>query len=187
VTERDELEALSDEELIRASTRNDHEPFRVLVRRHKDRIFGLIMRQVGERATAEDLSQEIFIRAFNGLPKFRFDAAFSTWLTRIALNQINTFFTSKRYRESKRSQPFDLGQHDAAQGENEEQINEEQLKRFREGLALLKPIHRDVIVLCGLEGRSYEETAQILNIPIGTVRSRLNHARQQLQTLLTDN
>jgi RNA polymerase sigma-70 factor (ECF subfamily) len=187
ISDSEELEAKSDEELIRALTDQDHEPFRILVRRYKDRIFGMVMRQLGERTAAEDLAQEIFIRAFQGLPKFRADSTFSTWLTRIALNQVHSFFTSRRFRELQRSHTFDLEKHDhGGSGQDESnETDETQLQLFRSALARLKPIHRDSIVLCGIEGRSYEDAAAILKIPVGTVRSRLSHARQQLQQLIS--
>ena len=175
---------LTDEATIRAVIGGDKERYRELVVRHKDMIFALIMRQVGNAAIAEELAQETFVRAFVSLSRFRFETKFSTWLTRIALNQTSSYFTSRRYKQSRRTDEFDPRIHDKAEAPPEGDFQKERLQRFREALGTLKPLYREVIVLCALEGKSYEEAASILVIPIGTIRSRLNKARLLLKEAL---
>lgn len=172
-----------DSEIVRRVLAGSHEDFSALVAKHQDLIFAMIVRQVGEHAVARDLTQETFLKAFRGLKHFRFEAKFSSWLTRIALNLTNSYFTSRTYRNKKREIEFDPAVHDL---KDEEQIDnaekEALIASLREALSELKPPFRDVLVLCGLEGKSYEEAAAILEIPIGTVRSRLNKARLLLKS-----
>jgi len=164
---------------VQAGSKDD---FRELVLAHKDMIFSLILRQVGAHHVAEELTQEVFVKAFLNIKRFRQEAKFSTWLTRIALNHTNSYFTSKKFRQQRLTESFDHTVHDMSDTERskegeKERENEELLASFRSALSYLKPKFRDVLVLCGLEGRSYQDAADILAIPIGTVRSRLNKAR----------
>ncbi|MCO6430266.1 MAG: sigma-70 family RNA polymerase sigma factor [Deltaproteobacteria bacterium] len=173
---------LEEAALIRAVQRGSQEEYRVLVMRYKDMVFNLIKRQVGQHHVAEDIAQEVFVRAYFGIKKFRLDSKFSTWLTRIALNQTNSYFSTKRYKQQSRTESFDGKLHEMSDIEKKAETEEEaeknaMLATFREALGCLKPKFRDVLVLCGLEGRSYQEAAEILGVPVGTIRSRLNKAR----------
>ncbi len=170
--------------VIRQVLAGDPDAFRGLVVRYKDLVFALIMRQVADHAVAEDLSQEVFMKAFTALRRFRGDAQFSTWLTRIALNATNSYFSSRRYRERRRSEPFEPVRHDRASAPAEAEddgVSETMKEQFRNGLAALASHYRDVLVLVGLEGHSYEEAAETLGIPLGTVRSRLSKARELIR------
>lgn len=173
----------SDEALIGAVLSGDKEQFRPLVTRYKDMVFSMIMRQVGDPALAEEIAQETFLKAYLSLRSFRFEARFSTWLVRIALNQTSSYFASRRFKEKQRTETFDPLLHDSAcsapGAENEE---EKLISRLQTALKGLKRKFREVLVLCALEGKSYEEAAQILKVPVGTVRSRLNKARLLLQS-----
>jgi RNA polymerase sigma-70 factor (ECF subfamily) len=159
----------------------DTAAFRTLVLNHQDRVYRLIFKQVGDSPTANDLSQEVFLRAFRSLPHFRGEATFSTWIIRIALNVTNSYFASRSYRERILHQPLTTANHVASEGENSA---EEEVRQLQEALSILKPKLREVIVLSSLEGRSYDEVATLLDIPVGTVRSRLNTARNELRKLL---
>lgn len=171
--------------VVREVLAGNSDEFRHLVSAHKNRIFSMVLRTVGERPIAEELTQEIFVRAYSSLAKFRFEASFSTWLTCIALNHTSSYFQSKKYKQKLRTVSFEPSTHDQAQ-ENGEELPPEALllESFREALEELKPAFRDIIVLCSLEGKSYEEVSGILAIPVGTVRSRLNRARESLRKLL---
>jgi len=172
---------VQDEELIRAAVRGDHDAFRELVERYRGYVFSHIRRQINDHATAEELAQETFLRAHRSLSKFRFDAKFSTWLTRIALNRVSSYFSTPAARAASRSVSFDPLLH-AAQGNTEEEIlRNERMRRLQTALATLKAELREVMVLVGIEGRSYEEAAEVIGIPVGTVRSRLNTARLALR------
>ena len=174
--------------LIRRIVSGEKEEFRVLVGEYKDRIFAMVMRQTGNRTLAEEITQESFVKAYINLKKFRFDSQFGTWLTRIALNETNNYFASKRFKETKNSESYSNEIHEKQLGHSEDEDQRAELEKrerslveFRKALATLKPKFRDVITLCSLEGRSYEEAASVLSIPIGTVRSRLNKARLLLK------
>jgi len=169
----------ADEELIRRIVGGAREDFAVLVERYQSLIFSMIMRQGGARDIADELAQETFIRAFANISTFRGKAKFSSWLIRIALNQTSNFFASKKFKESRQTVSLDLESHDrAAETSAEPRYSEAFLSAV---IGELPPKFREVVVLCGYEGRSYEETAAILEIPIGTVRSRLNRARLMIK------
>lgn len=177
----------SQEALVSAAANGDKDSFRKLVEFYQGSVFNLIMRQVGDFHTAEELSQEVFIKAYQGIKKFRQDSSFKTWLIRIALNHTNSYFTSKKYKKQKITTNFEVSLHDTGQADAEEMQNRKELVGcFQKALAQLKPRQREVIVLCALEGKSYEEVAGILKIPVGTVRSRLNAARLSLKKLMKD-
>lgn len=173
---------LDDGQIIEQVLAGDKQAFRFLVLRYQSQVFAMLMRQIAERDLAEELTQETFLRAYRELKSFRGEAKFSSWLIRIALNLSNSYFSSKRFKQRKQTESLEM--------ENDRTTNEtphsraerhEMLKRFRASLELISPKLREVMVLCGLEDRSYEEAAQILEIPVGTVRSRLNQARLEVK------
>lgn len=168
--------------VIEAVQNGEKDEYHHLVSRYQNMIFAMVLRQVGERSTAEEISQEVFVKAYLNINKFEKRSRFSTWLTRIALNQTSTYFTSKSTRLQKINDSFDDHMHEVSDKEKQEDLEHKKdqqrlLKAFHEALKYLKPIYREVLVICGLEGKTYEEAASLLGIPIGTVRSRLNKAR----------
>jgi RNA polymerase sigma-70 factor, ECF subfamily len=175
---------LDDRAVVQKVKQGERDAFRLLIDRYKDRVFNLICRQVGSRELAEDLSQETFLKAFKAIGEFREESQFSTWLIRIAFNTSNTYLSSRAYRTSSLhasdqtdylpSNDNPVLQHDV----------KETLIQFRRCFAKLGPRFREVVALCGYEERSYEEVADILFIPIGTVKSRLNKARLLLKDCL---
>jgi len=166
----------TDSEVIARVLKGAKEDFRILVSRHQDTLYRMLLRQTGDSAVSHDLAQESFLRAYTKLGTFRGDSLFSTWLTRISINLANNYFASKEYRERRRKIAAEPGN----SGPDVAHL-EQRLLLLREFIAELKPKYREVISLCGLEKKSYEEVALILNIPIGTVRSRLHEARLQLR------
>ena len=171
----------SDESLAQRAAIGDREAFRSIVMRHKDYVFSLIRRQVRDESIAEDLTQEVFIKVFRGLESYRADALFRTWLVRIALNTTNSYFTSRRFKESRETEQLS-DEHDGISSfRTSSSDTDQRLAFFHQALASLTPKLRDVVVLCALQEKSYEETAQHLSIPVGTVRSRLNAARSQMR------
>lgn len=178
----------NEQEIIGRVLAGNREEFRHLVTAHQAQVFAMIMRQVGDRTIAEELSQDTFIRAFRSLAQFRAEAKFSTWLIQIALNVSRSYFSSRRYKETVRTDSIDLKTETVMNRSNpaesaEQTYSADQVEKLRKTVQSLNPPLRDVLVLCGLEKKSYEEAAKILEIPVGTVRSRLNRARHQLQEL----
>lgn len=179
MTESDEP---SEAELIRRILAGEVDLYRHLVSSYKDVVFGIVMRQTADFSTAEDLTQEAFVKAFQNLQSFRSDSKFSTWLVRIALNHTSSYFNSKSFKQRKRTETFEVSKHDMKDSQIEQQqLLKERYGHFQLCLAKLKPALRDVVTLCGLEGRSYEDVAVVVDIPVGTVRSRLNKARLVLR------
>ena len=171
---------VNEQELVRAIVRGETNRFEELVVKYQNMIFALIRRQVTDPATADDLAQETFVKAYQNLKRFRHECAFSTWLTRIALNTTNSYFASRRFKENSKHVQFDGTKHDLA-GDSNSLETERSLIVLRNLIAELKPKYRDVIVLCSLENKSYDEAADILEIPIGTVCSRMNKALSLLR------
>lgn len=169
-----ELEA----EIIRRVNGGERDEFRKLVLTHQDRVFSMIMRAVGDREVARELTQDTFVRAYKSLGKFRFEATFSTWVTRIAINLAHSYFSSRRFKEEQRTQGLTPA-HTAELRQDAEldTFDTSSIERLRGFIAELSPKYREVVILVSFENKTYEESARILSIPVGTVRSRLNKAR----------
>jgi RNA polymerase sigma-70 factor, ECF subfamily len=173
-----ESSSSSEQDIIRRVLLGERDEFRHLVALHQARVYAMVLRQVGEEYTARDLTQEAFVKAYRSLPSFRFESAFGTWLVRIALNLTNSYFSSRPYKERLRSIEWQ-GRHSeeqAVQSANPDWADEE-IEQLQRAVAELPAHYREALVLCGFEQKSYAEAAEILGIPIGTVRSRLNKAR----------
>ncbi len=176
-----------DARLIQASQQGDQDAFALLVQRHQRRVFNLILGMLHDDDDASDVTQEAFLAAWRGLPSFRSEARFSTWLSRIAyhcgLQQLE-----RRKREHVRQTVMQAEQI-LAEGENEKGI-EETVERdnlqtlVREQLSQLPTKYRVVLILRHLENRTYEEMAQILTLPIGTIKTHLFRARNLLKERL---
>jgi RNA polymerase sigma-70 factor, ECF subfamily len=177
---------LDDRTIAERVCAGDRDAFRLLVHRYQDRVYSVTLKQTGDPAVAEELAQDVFVRAFRYLRSFRGEAAFSTWITRIALNVSKDWFGSRAHREGRSNESFSVDRHDAPDPGEEAREVEERIIRMRRVLPRLKDPYREVLVLCGFEGRSYEEAATVLEIPVGTVRSRLHTARMMLRDLMME-
>jgi len=173
----------TDENLVRRCQAGDGTAFDKLVYKYQELVFRLAYRIVGSDAEVEEIAQEVFLRAYRGIKKFRRDAAFSTWLTRITVNYcIKTLNGRKSKMLFERLTSLISLSKEAAQHTTVER--EEQRAMVRRALERLPPKHKAVIVLLYFEERSCEEIAEILDCSVGTVKSRLYHARQRLKELL---
>ncbi|MBL7662960.1 sigma-70 family RNA polymerase sigma factor [bacterium] len=178
-----DLTPQEERELIQRILAGATDEFRLIVLKYQELIVNLIFRQTGDRDVANDLAQETFIKVFKGLSRFRGEAALKTWITRIAINTCNTYFRSRAYRES-RLRTANLAAIEATARSTSNPAQDLELSQLQHAIATLNPIFREVLVLCGIEQRSYEEVSKILNIPVGTVRSRLNRARLLLSAIM---
>lgn len=175
-------DSMNDQECIAAILAGNRDEYRHIVSRYKDNVFRMLMRQTGNRQVAEELTQQTFIRAYRGLASFRGNSSLLTWIIRIALNCSHSYFNSSQFKRSQRAEPFDAGIHSASSESPQEYLErKERLKRFRVCLAGLKASQREILTLCALEEHSYEHVASLVEIPVGTVRSRLNTARLKLK------
>lgn len=170
----------SDRELIKDCIAGDTQSFRRLYRRYQNRVRAVLY-PLCDRTAIDDLVQEVFLRVWKGLPKFRQNSQFSTWLYRIVWN------VASDYRQSAakgRSRLEILTQHAPKQQDAPDLIQLHYRDIVMRGLKELSFDHRTVLVLHDLEGMQQKEIAEILEIPVGTVKSRLFHARGAMRQFL---
>ncbi len=190
-----EASNVSDEmSLVSRARRGEMDAYDELVRRYQERIYATMYHMTSNHEDANDLAQESFIKAFQALKSFKGDSSFYTWLYRIAVNKAINFIKQRRNRVSMSLNDLDTNaEHDpdlvalishktphraATLAELQEKLNAAILK--------LSEQHRAVVVLHDVQGVPHEEIADIMGCNVGTVRSRLFYARQQLQGLLAE-
>jgi RNA polymerase sigma-70 factor, ECF subfamily len=175
-----------DREVIQAVLHGDSERFGILVVRYQDRLFNGLARMLGSAADADDVLQESFLQAFRKLSSFRESSSFYTWIYRIAINAaINLRRRERRsVNLSDNAQFHDQLVTDPDSGPARRMEQSEEVRELQEALNQLSDEHRNILVLREIEGMSYEDISQILDMPIGTVRSRLHRARLQLRDSL---
>lgn len=184
-------EQVTDQELVSRAQSGDKKAFDMLVLKYQHRIVNLISRYMRDQSEVLDIAQEAFIKAYRALPKFRGDSAFYTWLYRIAINTAKNHLVS----QSRRPPDSDIDANDAEQFDG---VNHTKEYATPEHMALKEEIERTVfkaiedlpddlrmaITLRELEGLSYEEIAETMECPVGTVRSRIFRARDAINTKL---
>jgi RNA polymerase sigma factor (sigma-70 family) len=195
--ERTELESPEPEhesELVRRARKGDMAAYDDLVKRYQERIYATIYHMTSNHEDANDLAQDSFIKAFQALKSFKGGSTFYTWLYRIAVNKTINFLKQRKNRTHMSLNDLDFNTENnpdlvalisektprraAGLKELQEKLNEALLK--------LSEPHRLVVVLHDVQGQSHEEIAEIMDCNIGTVRSRLFYARQQMQAELAD-
>ncbi|WP_456954682.1 RNA polymerase sigma factor RpoE [Lysobacter sp. HA35] len=180
-----------DRELVERVQRGDSSAFDVLVRKYQHRIVGLIGRYVHDWSECQDVAQEVFMRAYRALGNFRGDAQFSTWLHRIAVN------TAKNHLVAQHRRPptddidvMDAEQFDASLRLRDTDTPEHELLRQEIETTVMDAVNRlpaelrEAITLREVEGLSYDEIAERMGCPIGTVRSRIFRAREAIDVQL---
>jgi RNA polymerase sigma-70 factor (ECF subfamily) len=163
--------------------------FGVLVCRYQDRLYNTVYRLLGNAEDTRDVVQDAFLHAYQSLSHFKGDSRFFTWLYRIAINTAISYKRKQRallsiHRDREGgggSEPLDTSEH-AHPGYALEMAEEE--RRVQEALSRLSPQHRAVLVLKDIDGQKYEFIAEVLQVPVGTIRSRLHRARLELRQLL---
>ncbi len=179
------LDDRSDDVLITLVQSGDEVAFRLLVDRYRERIRNLIYSILNDTSVVDDLAQEVFIRAYEGLAKFRFESSFYTWLYRITVNKCRDEMRKKRVRKF-----FSLhAMMDSSNEELQSKItvhpdNSGAEELVNKGLQQLPEKFRIPIILKDIDGFSYEEMAKIMQCEIGTVKSRLSRARAMLRVIL---
>jgi RNA polymerase sigma-70 factor (ECF subfamily) len=176
---------LSDAECVRRLQRGETEAFAILLERHQKSIFNLLYRILGDYDDAAEVSQEAFLSAYRSIKSFRGDASFSTWLYRIAVNHANTRRKSaaasqQRILRMELLDPAGDGASDPADALERKEMRE----RVQAALNGLDAEDATIILLRDLQDVPYEAVADILEVPIGTVKSRLHRARQALKARL---
>lgn len=179
-----------DNRLIAECLKGRTEAFGELVRRYQDRLYNTVYRLVDNAEDAQDVLQEAFLNAYQSLDSFKGDALFFTWLYRIAVNKAVSMKRKKRvslsievgHGESNgHLEPLDASEN-CQPGLALEKAEQE--RHIRHALSRMSPEHRTVLILKDMEGQKYETIAEVLQVPIGTIRSRLHRARLELRDLL---
>ena len=185
---------VSEDSLVRRARRGDLSAYDDLVKRYQERIYATVYHMTSNHEDANDLAQESFIKAFQALSSFKGGSSFYTWLYRIAVNKTINFLKQRKNRTHMSLNDLDFNaehdpdlmalishktpRRDAGLTELQEKLNA--------ALQKLSEPHRLVVVLHDVQGQSHEEIAKVMECNIGTVRSRLFYARQQLQSELAD-
>ncbi len=184
---------MSEQELVLAARNGDRTAFGALVERNQAMVYALAFRMVGNPDDAADLTQDAFLNAWRGLASFNGRSAFSTWLYRLTSNVCIDFL-----RREKRHAGLSMTLDDQEDDDGEHQLDlpderwsphlelerQEDREAVRRGLLSLSPEHREVLVLRELEGLSYAEIGQALDLEEGTVKSRIARARMALRDFL---
>ncbi len=178
--------------LIRRAAQGDAAAFDCLVEQFTPRVYALAYRMIGNAEDAQDIAQEAFVRVYHALPRYKGEAAFSTWLYRIVTNVCYDELKRRRRRPAPftdmESDDGDSRVETLAGGESPEEaaLRLERQRAVQAAIATLPEHFRLVLVLYDLQGCSYQEIADILKQNVGTVKSRLNRARNLLREKLQD-
>ena len=194
----DESSADSDENLLAKLKRGDEAALGVLVERYRRPLFGYLHRMLGDAAEAEDVFQETFLRVVKHLQRFEEGRRVKPWLYAIAGNLVKNVYRARSYREKV---SLDAGGEADGPGEGSSLSarlaavtiappdgahSAERAEHVRDAVAKLAPLSRDALVLFYYQGLAYEEIAQALEVPLGTVKSRIHNALAKLAALLAD-
>jgi len=191
VNESTRLSEDIDQDLVRRVQQGDKAAFDLLVIKYQHRIVHLVNRYVKDPSEAQDVAQDSFIKAYKALGDFRGDSAFYTWLYRIAINTAKNYLLSR----SRRHSDYEVDMQDAEQIENAPQLkdietpehqlmNDQIIAVIKSAIEKLPEEMRIAITLREFEGMSYEEIAEAMDCPIGTVRSRIFRAREAIDEKL---
>lgn len=168
--------------------------FDQLVQKYREPIFSVIYNMTSNREDASDLTQETFIKAFQAIARFKGKSSFFTWIYRIAMNATMTFLKKRSRRRyisyeniNEEMHSSDIVERLTAKNRSDKGAMVQELQeKLNDSLQKLSPKHRTVVVLHEIEGLSHAEIAEITQVSVGTVRSRLHYAKQQLQSHLMD-
>lgn len=182
--------ATDDHALIERCRQGDLAAFEPLVEKYRERVWRLAHNYLRDPEEARDVAQEAFVRAWQALPSFRGQSAFYTWLFRIVVNVATDRARQRAARgrafggEALPAEEWERTLVDPEAGPEETAHRAEQRQRISQALGTLPEHHRTIIMLSDLEGLSYREIAEVLDIPMGTVMSRLHNARKRLRGVL---
>jgi len=189
-----ELEEIDDLTLVRRAQKEDMRAYDVLVRRYQERIYATVYHMTSNHEDANDLTQETFIKAFRALRSFKGDSSFYTWIYRIAVNKTINFLKQRKNRVQMSLNDMDFNAENdpdlvalVSEKTPRRDLNLSELQeKLNAALLKLSEHHRMVVTLHDIQGLSHDEIGKIMNCNVGTVRSRLFYARQQLQAHLSD-
>jgi len=188
---------LTDQEVVRHAVIGREAAYRELISRYQRPVYSLIFRMVRNRELAEDLAQDTFVKVLNAIESYRPEYKFSSWIFKIANNaaidhlrrrSLDTLSLdgSPHAENSEAIEATTLQVSDSAESPLDEVANRELGTSIETAIASLRPEYRSCILLRHVEGRSYEEIAEILDLPLGTVKTYIHRARNELRILLAD-
>ncbi len=182
--------------IISAAAKGDREAFGQLVRLYERLVLNTVRAKVDNETDALDVSQEVFIKVWRSLPNYRGDCRFSTWIYKISANACFDFLRKEARSQAEPLPTFtdkdgdevttELADDSIGSLPEEAYERSERIRAVRAAIASLSVEQREVVVLRDIEGRSYEEISEMLELEIGTVKSRLNRARGALKELLSE-
>lgn len=187
----------SDQELVRLCLRSDERAARELVDRFQRPVFSLVYRMVRDRELAEDLTQEVFVRTFNNLRRYDRSYKFSSWLFKIAYNLTVDHLRKRRLKTisihgspdavtPERQEATSVALESDAEAPDAVAESKELAGYLEEAIGQLRPEYRTAILLRHVEGRAYDEISDIMDVPLGTVKTYIFRARRELRELLGD-
>jgi len=183
---------IDDFSLIKAIQAGDHQAFESLVRRYQHQVANLIYVTMGSRDDVDDIAQEVFIRVYRSLSRFKFDASFFSWIYRITMNLC---IDEIRKRKIRKVLSLDFLTEDALEKNRQNKdhgmpsdsmLKDERRQVVQSALRRLKPEHRDILVLREYKDLGYSEIAETLDISLEAVKSRIFRARSELKILLSE-
>lgn len=173
------MAAINEQELVERCRRGEEGAFQELVDSYKNLVFALIARTVQDRSRADDLAQEVFLRVYRGLPYFRGEARLSTWIYRIVAN------VCLQEPDRRATIPLDADRPDHAPAGADRQFGDLELRdRLEKAIARLPGHYRLLVAAHYLDGIRYEDLAEALQVPLGTVKAQLYRAKRQLRHVL---
>jgi RNA polymerase sigma-70 factor (ECF subfamily) len=170
-------------ELVLRSRRGDEAAFAEIVQLYQHRIFNFVLARLGNRQTAEDVTQEVLVKAYYNLDRLREPAKFKSWVFSIAHNHLRDLVRRKRLDMADVEDGHI--EHYVDPADPEKELGRSSMQRMVSGaLEMLKPDQRQMLLLCDLEGLSYKQIADIMHIPLGTVQSRIFYSRKRVKEIL---
>lgn len=181
----------NEKDLILQSKSGDIHSFEILIKGYQKMAYNVAYRIMGNEEDAKDMTQEALIKVYKNIKGFRMDSSFSTWMYRIVMNTCKDELRKRKMKVISIDQPIDTGDgevqmelEDTSKTPEEELTTRETQKEVHEALQELGDTNRMVIVLRDIKGFSYSEISDIVDLPVGTVKSRINRGRQELRKIL---
>lgn len=181
-TRADRAPRVDDQEAVLACQRGEREAFGRLVERYQRDVYRLCYRYVDNHQDANDMAQEVFLRAYRAIDKFRGDSSFSTWIYRIAVNTCLNFRSQRR----PESEPLEESLPDGSRSAADDVLRRERARIVRGAVARLPERQRATLILKVYHDLTHEEVAEVLGSSVGTVKANLFHAMGNLRKLLAD-
>ena len=184
---------MTENDLIKKCKKGDREAFNVLFSNYQSQVINIAYGMLSNREDAYDATQEVFVRVYKSIESFKEQSSFTTWLYRITTNVCSDILRKRQKNTNVISinqamdENKDMDIRDEAPTPEESMELSEKQRVVREAIAELREEYRVVITLCDIEGMSYDEISEILKIPSGTVKSRINRARNALKKILLKN